>query len=130
MHGGDAETSLMLHFRPETVDMAKAQDFASRTVEARRRLRPYRAAGHPRLGMDRVGPAPRGRRRRSGPRHGRKGRGNRKASGRGICRLAGRCGQGEAGRLAARLTRERALAAQNFSTARPAYGLPRRASPV
>ncbi|WP_306050888.1 creatininase family protein [Oceaniradius stylonematis] len=35
IHGGDAETSLMLHFRPETVDMAKARDFASRTVEAR-----------------------------------------------------------------------------------------------
>ncbi|WP_269929717.1 creatininase family protein [Aminobacter sp. HY435] len=29
IHGGDVETSLMLHFRPELVDMAKAQDFAS-----------------------------------------------------------------------------------------------------
>ena len=29
IHGGDRETSLMLHFRPETVDMAKARDFAS-----------------------------------------------------------------------------------------------------
>ncbi len=29
IHGGDRETSLMLHFRPETVDMSKAQDFAS-----------------------------------------------------------------------------------------------------
>ncbi|MDX8353800.1 creatininase family protein [Cognatiyoonia sp. IB215182] len=27
IHGGDNETSLMLHFRPDTVDMAKAQDF-------------------------------------------------------------------------------------------------------
>ena len=27
IHGGDNETSLMLHFRPETVDMNKAQDF-------------------------------------------------------------------------------------------------------
>ena len=27
IHGGDAETSLVLHFRPETVDMAEAQDF-------------------------------------------------------------------------------------------------------
>ncbi|MEM9319165.1 MAG: creatininase family protein [Pseudomonadota bacterium] len=27
IHGGDNETSLMLHFRPETVDMSKAQDF-------------------------------------------------------------------------------------------------------
>ncbi len=29
IHGGDRETSLMLHFRPETVDMTKAVDFAS-----------------------------------------------------------------------------------------------------
>ncbi|MGR3484137.1 MAG: creatininase family protein [Paracoccaceae bacterium] len=27
IHGGDVETSLMLHLRPETVDMTKAQDF-------------------------------------------------------------------------------------------------------
>ncbi|NNE80108.1 MAG: creatininase family protein [Silicimonas sp.] len=29
IHGGDRETSLMLNFRPETVDMAKAVDFRS-----------------------------------------------------------------------------------------------------
>jgi creatinine amidohydrolase len=29
IHGGDYETSLMLHFAPETVDMAAARDFAS-----------------------------------------------------------------------------------------------------
>lgn len=29
IHGGDMETSLMLHFRPQTVDMAAARDFAS-----------------------------------------------------------------------------------------------------
>jgi creatinine amidohydrolase len=29
IHGGDVETSLMLHFRPETVDMEAARDFAS-----------------------------------------------------------------------------------------------------
>ena len=29
IHGGEAETSLMLHFRPETVDMAAAERFAS-----------------------------------------------------------------------------------------------------
>ncbi len=29
IHGGDAETSLMLAFRPETVDMSLAQDFRS-----------------------------------------------------------------------------------------------------
>jgi creatinine amidohydrolase len=29
IHGGDMETSLMLHFRPELVDMAQARDFPS-----------------------------------------------------------------------------------------------------
>ncbi|SMY08092.1 creatininase family protein [Flavimaricola marinus] len=29
IHGGDVETSLVLHFRPDTVDMSKAQDFRS-----------------------------------------------------------------------------------------------------
>lgn len=29
IHGGDVETSLILHFRPETVDMGAAQDFRS-----------------------------------------------------------------------------------------------------
>ena len=29
IHGGDIETSLMLHFRPDLVDMSKAEDFAS-----------------------------------------------------------------------------------------------------
>ncbi|RWR27782.1 creatininase family protein [Sinirhodobacter populi] len=29
IHGGDMETSLMLHFAPETVDMAQARDFGS-----------------------------------------------------------------------------------------------------
>lgn len=34
IHGGDVETSLMLHFKPETVDLEKTQDFPSRTVDA------------------------------------------------------------------------------------------------
>lgn len=36
IHGGDMETSLMLHYRPETVDMARAGNFVSRlqTLEA------------------------------------------------------------------------------------------------
>ena len=29
IHGGDVETSLMLHFRPQTVDMSAARDFRS-----------------------------------------------------------------------------------------------------
>ena len=32
IHGGDMETSLMLHFRPELVDMSKAEDFVSITA--------------------------------------------------------------------------------------------------
>ncbi len=34
IHGGDRETSLMLAFRPETVDMAQAQDFRSNAETA------------------------------------------------------------------------------------------------
>lgn len=43
IHGGDVETSLMLHFRPDLVDMAAAENFASlnaETVETYRRLGP------------------------------------------------------------------------------------------
>ena len=39
IHGGDRETSLMLHFRPETVDMSQAEDFLS-TAEASAELPP------------------------------------------------------------------------------------------
>lgn len=34
IHGGDRETSLMLHFRPETVDMKQAKDFVSSAEQA------------------------------------------------------------------------------------------------
>jgi creatinine amidohydrolase len=34
IHGGDVETSLMLHFRPDLVDMRKAEDFVSRVQAA------------------------------------------------------------------------------------------------
>jgi creatinine amidohydrolase len=43
IHGGDSETSLLLHFRPETVDMRKAEDFpsvAERDEQAYKYLRP------------------------------------------------------------------------------------------
>jgi creatinine amidohydrolase len=39
IHGGDVETSLMLHFRPETVAMEKARDFTSRAADAHREFR-------------------------------------------------------------------------------------------
>jgi creatinine amidohydrolase len=34
IHGGDVETSLMLHFRPDLVRMDEARDFPSRVVDA------------------------------------------------------------------------------------------------
>ncbi|TIO11225.1 creatininase family protein [Mesorhizobium sp.] len=34
IHGGDVETSLMLHFRPDLVDMAKAGNFVSNVARA------------------------------------------------------------------------------------------------
>lgn len=34
IHGGDVETSLMLHFRPDLVDMTKAENFASNVGRA------------------------------------------------------------------------------------------------
>lgn len=43
IHGGDIETSLMLHFRPDLVTMRKAQNFTSATTQAAKtfkRLKP------------------------------------------------------------------------------------------
>ncbi|MEM7290648.1 MAG: creatininase family protein, partial [Pseudomonadota bacterium] len=36
IHGGDYETSLMLHFAPHLVDMTKAKNFTSATTKARK----------------------------------------------------------------------------------------------
>jgi creatinine amidohydrolase len=46
IHGGDAETSLMLAFRPATVKMEKARNFEPRTVDMERRFKHLRAI-HP-----------------------------------------------------------------------------------
>ena len=49
IHGGDAETSLILHFRPDLVDMSRAEDFvsiAARDEQQFRFLRPTGAFGH------------------------------------------------------------------------------------
>ena len=49
VHGGDAETSLILHFRPDLVDMSLAANFASiaaRDEQEFRYLRPTGAFGH------------------------------------------------------------------------------------
>ncbi|HEX2256600.1 MAG TPA: creatininase family protein [Afifellaceae bacterium] len=45
IHGGLVETALMLHFRPELVEMGKAADFASRQSELARRHRHLRVHG-------------------------------------------------------------------------------------
>ena len=45
IHGGDVETSLMLHFRPDLVDMGRAEDFASATSDMRDRFRHLNATG-------------------------------------------------------------------------------------
>ena len=45
IHGGDAETSLMLHFRPELVDMTKAQDFRSVAEDDEARFAHLRPTG-------------------------------------------------------------------------------------
>ena len=37
IHGGDAETSLMLAFKPETVKMGDARDFVSSAASIERR---------------------------------------------------------------------------------------------
>jgi len=45
IHGGDAETSLMLAFRPETVKPEAAEDFVSAGVAMERELKHLRATG-------------------------------------------------------------------------------------
>jgi creatinine amidohydrolase len=49
IHGGDSETSLVLHFKPHLVDMSKAENFASIAVQDEQQyqhLRPTGAFGH------------------------------------------------------------------------------------
>jgi len=45
IHGGDVETSLMLHFRPNLVDMAEARDFASVAEQDEKRYTHLRPTG-------------------------------------------------------------------------------------
>lgn len=45
IHGGDRETSLMLHFRPDLVDMDKAENFPSRVVEAEKTFKHLKHTG-------------------------------------------------------------------------------------
>lgn len=45
IHGGDYETSLMLHFRPDLVDMGKARDFVSRVEQDEKDFSYLKATG-------------------------------------------------------------------------------------
>lgn len=45
IHGGDAETSLILHFRPHAVDMEKAEDFPSVVAKDEENFTLLRATG-------------------------------------------------------------------------------------
>ena len=45
IHGGDFETSVMLHFRPDLVDMSKAQDFISSVQRAEREFELLKPTG-------------------------------------------------------------------------------------
>jgi creatinine amidohydrolase len=45
IHGGDVETSLMLHFRPDLVDMAKAENFVSNVGRAEKEFGLLRHTG-------------------------------------------------------------------------------------
>ena len=45
IHGGDVETSLMLYFRPDLVNMAKAENFPSRVAEAEKAFELLRQTG-------------------------------------------------------------------------------------
>ncbi|MBA3446413.1 MAG: creatininase family protein [Pseudaminobacter sp.] len=45
IHGGDVETSLMLHFRPDLVDMTKAENFGSNVARAEQEFDVLRHTG-------------------------------------------------------------------------------------
>ena len=45
IHGGEVETALMLHFRPDTVDMSKAADFVSVAARDEERFTHLRPTG-------------------------------------------------------------------------------------
>lgn len=45
IHGGDVETSLMLHFRPDLVDMSKAKNFVSNVARAEKEFEFLRQTG-------------------------------------------------------------------------------------
>ena len=100
IHGGDFETSVMLHFRPDLVDMAKAEDFPSSVQRAEQEFELLKPTGNARLRLDRLRPQPERRGRRGLARHGREGPADGGASGGRLHHAAEGCEEGEACRLA------------------------------
>ena len=99
IHGGDFETSLMLHFRPDLVDMTKAEDFASSVAARRAGIRAAAPDRNARLRLDRHRPQPARRGRRGFARHGRERPADGRASGGRVHPAAEGCQEGKAGRL-------------------------------
>ena len=100
IHGGDVETSLMLHFRPDLVDMAKADNFVSNVARAEKEFALLRHTGTHAFAWiaSDLNPQRRGRRRQH--RDGRERPADIRISGRWVHQPAQGCAQGEACRVA------------------------------
>ncbi len=90
VHGGDAETSLTLAFRPDAVKMDRARDFASAGEAMAAEFKRLRGAQQTRLRLDGERPQSGGRRRRSRIGDGGQGRGRRRPRRRRLRRAASR----------------------------------------
>ena len=99
IHGGDVETSLMLHFRPDLVDMAKARKLRLECRAGRAGIRAAAPHRHACLCLDRQRPQPARRGRRRLDRDGREGPRNGALSGRWFHRIAAGREESAAGRL-------------------------------
>ena len=66
IHGGEIETSVMLHLRPDLVDMTAASNFVSATVALREEFDLLSPIGRPSFAWETQGPEPGGRGRECG----------------------------------------------------------------
>ena len=97
IHGGDVETSLMLHFRPDLVDMAKAAEFRLARRRGRAGIRAAAPHRHACLRLDRQRPQSAWRGRRGGLRTAEKGRLTAEFQADGFIRLLGDIGEAKLG---------------------------------
>ena len=100
IHGGDVETSLMLHFRPDLVDMAKAENFASNVARAEQEFELLRHTGTHAFAWIASDLNPHGVVGNAAIATAEKGRLTAEFQADGFVRLLEGCQQGEAGRLA------------------------------